>query len=167
MDELIQWSFSWYYRYRMDTQKTLPYNRKARFNYTVLEKMECGISLVGTEVKSMREGRFNYTDSYVRIIDGELWLIGFHISEYKQGNLFNHDPDRKRRLLAHKQEIKRLRRKVDEKGYTLIPLQAYFKNGKIKLEIGICQGKKIHDKRKSIKDRDEKRSIERAFKQKL
>lgn len=151
----------------MDNQKKLPENRKARFHYTILESMECGIALQGTEVKSMREGRFNYSDSYVRIINGELILVGFHISEYKQGNLFNHDPDRNRKLLAHKQEIKRLSRKVDEKGYTLVPLSAYFKNGKIKLSIGICQGKKLHDKRASIKDRDEKRAFERTFKQKI
>ncbi|MBN2510676.1 MAG: SsrA-binding protein SmpB [Spirochaetales bacterium] len=151
----------------MDQQKKLPENRKARFHYTILETLECGLVLMGTEVKSMREGRFNYSDSYIRIIDGELIMVGFHISEYKQGNLFNHDPDRNRKLLAHKQEIKRLARKVDEKGYTLVPLNAYFKNGKLKMTIGICQGKKIHDKRASIKDRTEKRAIERSFKQKI
>ncbi len=151
----------------MENQKKLPYNRKARFNYDIQDKLECGMVLTGTEVKAIREGRFNYTDSYVRIINGELWLISFHISEYKQGNLFNHIPERKRKLLAHKQEIKRLQRKVDEKGCTLVPLAVYFKNGKIKMEIGVGQGKKLHDKRKSIKERDEKRAMERAFKQRL
>ena len=151
----------------MEQQKKLPENRKARFNYSIQEKIECGISLMGTEVKSIKEGRFNYSDSYVRIIDGELWLVGFHISVYKQGNLFNHAPERRRRLLAHKQEIKKLQRKVDEKGLTLIPLKTYLKNGRIKIEIGVCQGKKLHDKRHAIKQRDEQRAAERMFKQKI
>jgi SsrA-binding protein len=151
----------------MEGKKILADNRKARFNYLVLDSLECGIALQGTEVKSMRAGKFSFTDAYARIRNGELWLVGFHITPYEYGNIFNHDPVRERRLLAHKDEIKRLQRKVDEKGLTLVPLKFYLKGGIVKLELGVCQGKKLHDKRQSIKERDDKRSADREFKQRL
>jgi SsrA-binding protein len=141
--------------------KLLADNRKARFNYSVEDKIECGIALHGTEVKSMKSGRFSFSDAYGRIKDGELWLVGFHISPYPFGNLFNHDPDRERKLLAHKQEIKRLKRKTDEHGYTLVPLRFYLKRGMVKLELGVCLGKKSYDKRETIKRRDQMRDAHR------
>ena len=151
----------------MEGKKILADNRKARFNYMVLDSLECGIALQGTEVKSMRAGKFSFTDAYARIRNGELWLVGFHITPYEFGNIFNHEPIRERRLLAHKDEIKRLQRKVDEKGLTLVPLKLYLKGGIVKLELGVCQGKKLHDKRQSIKERDDKRAADREFKQRL
>jgi SsrA-binding protein len=151
----------------MEGKKMLADNRKARFNFLVLDSLECGIALHGTEVKSMRSGKFSFTDAYARIKNGELWLVGFHITPYEFGNIHNHIPDRERRLLAHKDEIKRLQRKVDEKGLTLVPLKFYLKGGIVKLELGVCQGKKLHDKRQSIKERDDKRDADREFKQRL
>ena len=147
--------------------KILAENRKARYDYSIIESLECGIELVGTEVKSLKTGRFSFTDSYARIKEGELFLVGFHITPYPFGNLFNHDPDRERRLLAHKQEIKRLKRKTDEKGYTLIPLRIYLKKGYVKLEIGIAVGKKMHDKREAIKERDQKRDLQREMRSRV
>lgn len=143
--------------------KILADNRKARFDYSILESLECGIELVGTEVKSLKTGRFSFTDAYAKIRDGELFLVGFHITPYPFGNIFNHDPDRERRLLVHKQEIKRLKRKTDEKGYTLIPLKAYLKRGIVKIELGIAVGKKLYDKRETMKERDQKRDLQREF----
>ena len=151
----------------MEGKKLLADNRKARFNYLVLDSLECGIALQGTEVKSMRAGKFSFTDAYARIRNGQLWLAGFHITPYEFGNIFNHEPVRERRLLAHKDEIKRLQRKVDEKGLTLVPLKFYLKGGLVKLELGVCQGKKLHDKRQSIKERDDRRAADREFKQRL
>jgi len=147
--------------------KILAENRKARYDYSIIESLECGIELVGTEVKSLKTGRFSFTDSYARIKEGELFLVGFHITPYPFGNLFNHDPDRERRLLVHKQEIKRLKRKTDEKGYTLIPLKIYLKKGYVKLEIGIAVGKKMHDKREAIKERDQKRDLQREMRSRV
>lgn len=143
--------------------KLLADNRKARFNYTVEDTMECGISLHGTEVKSMKSGRFSFSDAYARVKDDELWLVGFHISPYPFGNLYNHDPDRERRLLAHKREIKRLKRKTDERGYTLVPLKFYLKRGIVKMELGVCLGKKSYDKREAIKQRDQMRDTQREM----
>ncbi|NOY08293.1 MAG: SsrA-binding protein SmpB [Spirochaetes bacterium] len=143
--------------------KILAVNRKARFHYSVTETLECGIELKGTEVKSMRGAGFSFSDSYARINNDELWLFGFHISQYPFGNRFNHDPDRPRKLLVHKEELKRLKRKIDEKGLTLVPLKFYLKRGLVKLEIGICKGKKLFDKREDIKKRDHKRDAERDF----
>ncbi len=137
--------------------KVLAVNKKARFLYYVDESMECGIALQGTEVKSMRNAMFSFTDAYAKIDNNELLLQSFHISPYPFGNLFNHDPDRVRKLLVHKTEIKKLRRKVEQKGFTLIPLKFYLKKGLIKMELGICKGKDIRDKRNTIKDRDLKR----------
>jgi SsrA-binding protein len=148
----------------MEGIKRLADNRKARFNYAVDETIECGIVLQGTEVKSLKTGKFSFSDAYGRIRDGELWLIGFQITPYDHGNIYNHVPERERKLLVHKAEIKRLERKVDEKGFTLIPLQVYLKNGRVKIDLGICKGKKNYDKRDDLKDRDVKRETERDFK---
>ena len=143
--------------------KTLAVNRKARFNFQIDDSMECGIALAGTEVKSIKTGQFSFSDSYARIIEDELWLIGFHISAYKHGSLFNHEPDRNRRLLVHKQEIKRLKRASNERGFTLVPLRIYLKIGLVKLELGIGRGKKLGDKREVIKQRDQKRDTDREM----
>ena len=143
--------------------KILATNRKARFNYQVEDTLDCGIALVGTEVKSVKDGRFSFSDAYARIREDELWLVNFHISPYEHGALFNHEPERERKLLAHKQEIVRLRRKVDERGFTLIPMKVYLKKGLVKVELGICRGKKMVDKRQSIKARDQKRDAEREL----
>ena len=121
---------------------------------TWMNTLECGIELQGTEVKSRRENRFSFGDSYARIKDGQLYLVGFHISPYPFGNLHNHEPDRDRKLLVHKEEIRKLRKKVEEKGFTLVPIKVYLKNGLIKVELGICRGKKLYDKRETIKQRD-------------
>ena len=134
--------------------KLLLLNKKARFNFFIDETLECGIELQGTEVKSLRENRFSFGDSYARIKDGQLYLVGFHISPYPFGNLHNHEPDRDRKLLVHKEEIRKLRKKVEEKGFTLVPIKVYLKNGLIKVERGICRGKKLYDKRETIKQRD-------------
>ena len=143
--------------------RTLADNRKARFNYTVEEKIECGIELRGTEVKSMKTARFSFSDAYARIKDEELWMVGFHISPYPFGGLYNHDPDRVRKLLVHRQEINRLARKSNERGYTLVPLTFYLKKGIVKLELGVCLGKKSYDKRETIKKRDQMRDTQREL----
>jgi SsrA-binding protein len=144
-------------------KKTLAVNRKARYNYAVDDSLECGIELQGTEVKSMKERSFSFSDAYAKIDNGELWLVGLHITPYKFGNIYNHEPDRTRKLLVHRQEIKRLSRKVNERGLTLIPLSFYLKRGMVKLELGICRGKRLVDKRQDIKQRDQKRDAERAL----
>lgn len=144
-------------------KKILAMNRKARFNYTVEDTLECGIELRGTEVKSMKERSFSFTDSYAKIDNGELWLIGLHVTPYKFGNIYNHEPNRSRKLLVHRQEIKRLSRKVNERGLTLVPLSFYLSRGIVKLELGICRGKRVVDKRQDIKRRDQKRDAERAL----
>ena len=143
--------------------KILATNRRARYTYQVEDSFECGLALAGTEVKSMRSGKFSFSDAYGRIKEDELWLIGFHISQYDHASVFNHEPDRERKLLAHKQEIIRLRRKVDERGFTLIPLKVYLKKGLVKIELGVCRGKKLVDKRHSIKERDQKREADREL----
>lgn len=143
--------------------KVVGTNRRAYFDYHVDESIECGIRLVGTEVKSIKKGTFNFSDSYARIKDDGVWLIGLHVTPYDHASIENHDPDRDRRLLLHKQEIKRLRRKVDEKGFTLIPLKFYLKRGFVKVDLGICKGKKQFDKRAAIKDRDLKREAQREI----
>ncbi|MEW5816745.1 MAG: SsrA-binding protein SmpB [Spirochaetota bacterium] len=143
--------------------KILGKNKKAFFNYSVEESMECGIELKGTEVKSIKSGKFSFTDSYAKIKNDEVWLVQFHISPYPFGNIFNHEPDRERKLLVHKHEIKRLKRKVEERGFTLVPLQLYLKKGLVKVELGVCRGKKIYDKRDDIKQRDLKRETDREL----
>ncbi len=142
-------------------------NRRARHDYSFDETIECGIELKGTEVKSMKTNRFSFSDAYARIRDNELWLIGLHVTPYPFGNIYNHDPDRDRKLLAHRQEIKRLKRKVDEKGYTLIPLNFHLKDGKVKVQVGLGKGKRAYDKREDIKRRDQKREAEREIRKRL
>ena len=144
--------------------KIIAVNRKARHDYFVMEAMEAGVSLVGTEVKSLRAGEVNLKDAWVEIENGELYVLGMHISPYEKGNIFNRDPIRKRKLLVHKREIRHLLQEQKLQGYTLIPLQLYFKRGKVKVELGVCKGKKLYDKRASMAERDAKRDIERAMK---
>lgn len=139
-------------------------NRKAYHDYFVEERYEAGIELAGTEVKSIRGGRVNLKDSYCVAKDGELFALSMHISPYEQGNIFNKDPRRPRRLLAHKAEIRRLWQQIKLQGYTLVPLSLYFKHGRVKLELGLCKGKKLYDKRASAAARDAKRDIDRALK---
>jgi len=146
--------------------KTIAQNRKAHFNYSIEDSIECGIVLEGTEVKSVRAGNVSFPDAFAEIRSGEVWLMGFHITPYVYSSIFNHDPDRPKKLLLHKDEIKRLIRKVDEKGFTLIPLDIYLKNGIIKIQLGICKGKKLFDKRDNIRDKDMKRDIQREFRKK-
>ncbi|MDR2602074.1 MAG: SsrA-binding protein SmpB [Spirochaetaceae bacterium] len=134
--------------------KQAGFNRKAYFDYTVEEKFECGVVLRGTEVKSIKDGKFSFSDSWAEIKDGEVWLKSFVISENPFSSVFNHEPGRAKKLLLRKQEIKRLTRKVEMKGYTLTPLSFYFKNGKFKVELGVCKGKKQFDKRSAIRERD-------------
>jgi len=141
-------------------------NKKARFLYEIIEIFEAGLVLQGTEVKSLRLGKGNLQDSYATIKDGEMFLYNMHISPYDQGNIYNHEPDRIRKLLLHKQEIKRLTGKVVERGMTLVPLKIYFKNGRAKVELGLARGKSLVDRRKDIAKRDEQRMIEREFKEK-
>jgi SsrA-binding protein len=146
--------------------KLISHNRKARHDYHIDETFEAGIVLTGTEVKSVRDTRVNLKDSYARVERNELFLYNMHISPYEQGNRFNHEPLRVRKLLMHKGEIGRLAGKVKEKGYTLIPLKIYLKRGLIKVELGLGRGKKSYDKRQTIAERDSKREMERAFKEK-
>jgi len=141
-------------------------NRQARFNYEILEKVEAGISLAGTEVKSIREGKANIKEAYADIRNGEAWLIGAHINPYSHGNITNHDPLRERRLLLNAREIHRLQGKVMEKGLTLVPLRLYLKGRLIKLELGVGRGKKLVDKRQDLKKKDQEREIQRALRDK-
>lgn len=137
-------------------------NRKALFNYHVLERAEAGLALVGSEVKSIREGGLNFKDAYVEHRGGELFLVGCHIAPYSHGSYQNHPAERQRKLLLHKREILRLGGKATEKGLTLIPLRAYFKNGRIKVEIGLARGKQAHDKREAIRRREVERETRQA-----
>ena len=145
-------------------EKLICQNKKARHNYSIEDTYEAGIALVGTEVKSLREGRANLGDSYGKIKDGEVFLVDAHISPYSFGNRFNHDPLRTRKLLFHKKEIRRLIGKVQEKGFTLIPLRLYFSNGKAKVELGLGKGKKLFDKRETLKRKTMERDMERGRK---
>jgi len=138
-------------------------NRKAFFHYEVLDRAEAGVVLRGSEVKSIREGGLNFKDAYVDYRGGELFLVGCHVSPYSHGNLQNHASERERKLLLHKREILRLGGKATEKGLTLVPLRAYFKNGKIKVEIGLARGKRAHDKRDAIKQRDIEKETRQAI----
>ncbi|MFZ5648908.1 MAG: SsrA-binding protein SmpB [Bacillota bacterium] len=146
-------------------EKTVTVNRRARHEYHILESFEAGIELTGTEVKSLRAGKANLQDSYARVENGELLLYNMHISPYDQGNRFNHDPKRTRRLLMHKFEIMRLLGKVREKGFSVIPLKVYFKNGWAKVELALARGKKLYDRREDVAERDAKREMERARKE--
>ena len=145
--------------------KIITLNRQARHEYFVIETLETGIELVGTEVKSLRAGTVNLKDAWVDVEDGELWVKGMHISPYDKGNIFNRDPLRERRLLAHKNEIRRLFQQVKLQGYTLVPLEIYLKDGRMKVQLGLCKGKAEHDKRDSIAKRDADRDIRRALRE--
>ena len=145
--------------------KKIANNRRAYHDYSVDDKIECGISLLGSEVKSLREGRVSFGDAYARIRDGELWLVSLHIATYNQASLQNHEPDRDRKLLVHRQELRRMQRRVDEKGYTLIPLRLYFKRSLVKVQLGLCKGKQQHDKRQDIKARDQRRDAAREVRE--
>ncbi|CDM95315.1 MAG: SsrA-binding protein SmpB [Limnospira sp. PMC 1291.21] len=146
--------------------KILTDNRKARYLYEILDTYEAGIELKGTEVKSIRAGRSNLQDGYALLRDGEVWLINVHISPYENtGNFFNHDPRRTRKLLLHRKEINKLIGQVEQKGLTLVPLKMYLKRGRVKVMIGLARGKKLHDKRETIRRRDDARSMQRALKQ--
>ena len=147
-----------------DTEKNITVNRKARHEYAILQTFEAGIVLVGTEVKSLRQGKANLVDGYAKIENGEVWLVNAHISEYTQGNINNHDPRRERKLLLNKSEIRKLIGKTKEKGLTLIPLRLYFKNGKVKVELALAKGKKVYDKRRDIAKKDFQREQERRIK---
>lgn len=145
-------------------EKTIAGNRQARFNYELFERLEAGLALVGTEVKALREGRCNLGDGYVDIQGGEAWLVDVHISAYSHGNRQNHEPLRRRKLLLHKREIRRLRGKIAERGLTCVPLRVYFKEGKAKVEIALAKGKMRGDKRETIRRREEERDMKRALK---
>lgn len=134
-------------------------NRKARFNYFIIEEIECGIELKGTEIKSIRLGKASINDAYARVKNGEVYLTNMFISKYKEGNIFNHDERRERKLLLHKKEILKLSKLIEINHYTLIPLKLYFKKNKAKILLGVCKGKKLYDKREVIKNRDLERSI--------
>ncbi len=145
--------------------KVISVNRKARHDYFVEETYECGLALAGTEVKSLRAGAVNLKDSYCAIKDGEIFVVGMHISPYEQGNIFNRDPLRQRKLLMHKREIMKLFGYVKREGYSLIPLSLYFKGSRVKLELGLCKGKKLHDKRDDAARRDADREMSRALRE--
>ena len=139
-------------------------NRKARYEYHVLDTWETGIVLQGTEVKALREGKANLQDAFARVDNGEVWLFNVHISPYEQGNRFNHDPLRPRKLLMHRNEIRRLLGSVQEKGLTLVPLDLHFSGGRAKVNLALVRGKQLHDKRDSIRERDVAREVQRGYK---
>ena len=147
-----------------DSIKLIANNKKAYHDYFIEEKYEAGISLVGTEVKSLRMGKGSIKESYIRIENGEMMIYGFHISPYEKGNIFNRDPLRVRKLLVHRYEINKINGKIREKGYTLVPLQVYFKGSLVKVELGLARGKKLYDKREDIAKKDLRRENERDFK---
>ena len=149
----------------MANMKTIAQNKKARHDYFVEETYEAGIELCVTEVKSLRAGRVNLKDSWCSIVDGEIFVNGMHISPYEQGNIFNCDPMRVRKLLMHKKEILKLYGTVKQTGYSLIPISLYFKDSKVKLQVGLCKGKKLYDKRADMAERSAKRDMERAIKE--
>ena len=144
-------------------ERVVAQNRKARHKFTVLDTLECGIALVGSEVKSLRAGRVSIDEAYGRVRDGEVWLAGCDIPEYLEANRFNHTPRRPRKLLLHRREIKRFAMQAYEKGLTLVPLKLYFKQGKAKLLLGLCRGKELHDKRQAMKESQAKRDIARQM----
>ncbi len=142
-------------------------NRKAAFKFEILEKIECGVVLVGSEVKSLRENRISLDEAYVRIREGELWLVGADIAEYRQATIWNHSPRRPRKLLVHRKQLDKLSVRAHEKGLTLIPLRIYFnERGIVKLSVGVCRGKKMHDKRQALKTADAKRTMDRVTRRK-
>ncbi len=145
--------------------KIIAQNRKAHHDYFVEETIECGIALYGTEVKSIRLGRVNLKESWAQIRKGEIWAEGMHISPYEQGNIFNRDPLRPKKLLLHRSEIRKLESLVMKQGFTLIPLEIYFRDGRVKVQLGLCKGKKLHDKRDDMARKDSEREIQRALRQ--
>ena len=147
-----------------DSQKLIANNKKAYHDFFIDETYECGIALHGTEVKSMRMGKCSIKEAFIRIEDGEVFVYGMHVSPYEKGNIFNKDPLRVKKLLMHKYEINKLLGKIKEKGYTLVPLQVYFKEGKVKVEIGLARGKKLYDKREAIAKKHQRREAEKEFK---
>ena len=146
--------------------KIIAQNKKAYHDYFVNEKIECGIALFGTEVKSIRQGKVNLKESWAQIRKGEMWVEGLHISPYEQGNVFNRDPLRPKKLLLHKSEIRKYDAQVMRQGFTLIPLEMYLKNGRVKIQLGLCKGKQLHDKRDSLAKRDSDREIRRVLREK-
>ena len=146
----------------MTEDRVVATNRRARHEYEILETLEAGLVLRGTEVKSLRTGQVNFKDSYATVRNGEAWLLGCHISPYSHGTDANHDPERDRKLLLHGREIARLAGKVAEKGLTVVPLKLYFKQGRAKLEIGLARGKKLHDKRAALRERETRREMDKA-----
>lgn len=147
-----------------ETQKLVANNKKAYHDYFIDETYETGIALHGTEVKSIRMGKCSIKESFIRIENGEVFVYGMHVSPYEKGNIFNKDPLRVKKLLMHRSEINKLMGKIKEKGYTLVPLQVYFKKGRVKVEIGLARGKKLYDKRADIEKKDQKREAEKEFK---
>ncbi len=150
-----------------ESRKLIANNKRAFHDYFIEEKYECGIELYGTEVKSIRRGQCSVKEAFVRIDKGEVWVYGMHINPYEKGNIFNKDPLRPRKLLMHRREIEKLLGKVKEKGLTLVPLQVYFKGSLVKVEIGLARGKRLYDKREDMARKDQKREIERDYKQKI
>ena len=145
-------------------EKLIVDNRRARHEYHLLDKVEAGVVLAGTEVKALRDGKSTLQQAYAEIRDGEAWLVGLHIPEYGAGNRENHEPDRPRKLLLHRREIDRLNSQVREKGFTLVPTRLYFKDGRVKAELALARGKEVRDKRRAIADRDAKRQLDRELK---
>src|SRR5437867_35231 len=148
-----------------DGDRTVASNRRARHEYEILETVEAGLVLRGTEVKALRTGLVNFKDAYATVRNDEVWLLGCHISPYSHGTDANHEPERDRKLLLHRKEISRLTGKVAERGLTLIPMRLYFKSGRAKLEIGLARGKKLHDKRSALRERETKREMEKAVRE--
>ena len=149
---------------RAKGEKLIADNRRARHDYHLLDRVEAGLVLTGTEVKSLREGKATLQQAFAEVRDGEAWLLGLHVPEYGQGNRSNHEPDRSRKLLLHRREIDKLYGQVREKGVTLVPTKLYFKDGRVKVELALARGKDVRDKRRTIADRDAQRQIERALK---
>ncbi len=147
-----------------EVRRSIARNKKAYHSFEVMEELECGMVLQGTEVKSLRAGQASIVEAYARIIEGELFLVGATIPEYKHGNVFNHKTTRDRKLLAHRHELERWHKKVKERGVTLIPLELYFFESRVKILVGLCRGKKLYDKRQSERDKDDRRNMERAMK---
>lgn len=152
---------------KKETQKLIANNKKAYHDYFIDETYEAGVALHGTEVKSMRMGKCSIKESFIRIENGEVYVYGMHVSPYEKGNIFNKDPLRVKKLLMHKYEINKLAGKIAEKGYTLVPLQVYFKDGKAKVEVGLARGKKLYDKRQDIAKKDQRREMEKELKVRL
>lgn len=148
-----------------DDLQTVAKNRKAYHDYFIIESVEAGISLLGTEVKSARQGKINLKDAWCSVVKGEMFVNGMHISPYSQGNIFNHDPVRVRKLLLHKKQIEKLFAQTQQQSYTLIPLSAYFNRGRLKIQVGLCKGKKDYDKRATAAQRDAQRNIQRSMRE--